>query len=281
MSVWVCESLCFGDVLKDVSLTLERGRVCALVGPSGAGKTTLLWVMAGLWETDGGRVTRGPGRLGMVFQQPGLWDHLTVEQHLKLVGADRGQRERAMERMRLTDLRRRRPGRMSGGERQRLSIARALAVEPAWLLLDEPMAHLDGPARSALFDLLRDALAGSNAGVLLATHHAVEAMRLADETAVLIDGRLVQHGPTEEVYRQPVDLAAACATGMASEVDGRIARPEQLIFTADPAGNAVVRRCEFAGSCYLLRVETGCADATVRCQRAVAPGTTGRLKLTP
>lgn len=254
MSMLKCEAIYYKDVLKDVSLELSPGRVCALLGPSGAGKSTLMWLLAGLWQANRGKVTHDGGAVGMVFQQPGLWDHLTAEQHLKLVGASSEVRERVLEQMHLTELRRRRPGAMSGGERQRLSIARALAVEPAWLLLDEPMAHLDGPTRRDLFDLLRDALKETQAGVLLATHHADEALRLADDTAVLIDGQLVQHGPAHDVYHHPTSLAAAHATGTASLFNDQIARPEHLTFKPNPEGDATIERCDFVGPGYLLLV---------------------------
>ncbi|MEZ6193336.1 MAG: ATP-binding cassette domain-containing protein [Phycisphaerales bacterium] len=215
----------------------------------------------------------------MVFQQPGLWDHLTVEQHLKLVGATSEMRERVLEQMHLKELRHRRPGAMSGGERQRLSIARALAVEPAWLLLDEPMAHLDGPTRRDLFDLLREALKQSNAGVLLATHHADEALRLADDTAVLIDGRLAQHGPAHDVYHHPASLAAAHATGTASLFNGQITRPEHLAFTPSPEGDAVVERCEFVGPGYLLEVRVQGNTITVWSDQPHDADTAGNVVL--
>ncbi len=279
MSELTCESVYYGDVLHDVSLSLRRGKICALLGPSGAGKTTLLWVLAGLWPPSHGRVARAAGKLGMVFQQPGLWDHLTVEQHLKIVGADRDRAEQALAAMKLTDLRRRRPGAMSGGERQRLSIARALAIDPVWLLLDEPMAHLDGPSRADLFDLLRAALADSNAGVLLATHHAGEAMRLADNCAILINGHITQYGPAEHIYHHPVNLAAAQATGPACVFNNQITRPEQLTFTPDPTGDAVVQCCEFQGSGYLLRVRVGDTVATAGSVSAVSAGSHGRLAI--
>ncbi len=277
MSTLKCEAVFYKDVLKDVSLELRPGRVCALLGPSGAGKSTLMWLLAGLWHADRGKVTHDGGAVGMVFQQPGLWDHLTAEQHLKLVGASSEVRERVLEQMHLTTLRRRRPGVMSGGERQRLSIARALAVEPAWLLLDEPMAHLDGPTRRDLFDLLRDALTQTQAGVLLATHHADEALSLADDTAVLIDGQLVQHGPAHDVYHHPKSLAAACATGTASLFNDRIARPEHLTFTPNPEGDATIERCDFVGPGYLLLVEVKEQAVTVWCDQPCDRGTVGTV----
>lgn len=279
MSVLKCEAVFYKDVLKDVSLELSPGRVCALLGPSGAGKSTLMWILAGLWHADRGKVTHDGGAVAMVFQQPGLWDHLTVEQHLKLVGASNEVRERVLGQMHLTTLRRRRPGAMSGGERQRLCIARALAVEPAWLLLDEPMAHLDGPTRRDLFDLLREALKQTHAGVLLATHHADEALRLADDTAVLIDGRLVQHGPAHDVYHHPASLAAAHATGTASLFNDRIVRPEHLTFTPTPDGDAVIERCEFIGPGYLLEVRLRGYTVTVWSDQPREVGTVGTVAI--
>lgn len=280
MSGLACESVSYRDVLHDVSLSLRRGEVCALLGPSGAGKSTLLWVLAGLWRPDNGKVVRDEGRLGMVFQQPGLWGHLTVEQHLAVVGAQPSQIEKTLHLMNLTSLRRRRPGKMSGGEQQRLSIARALAIDPAWLLLDEPMAHLDGPSRSDLFDLLRSALNELNAGVLIATHHAQEAMRLADRCAILLEGHIAQQGPPKEVYENPISHAAAVVTGPVSSFDQRPHRPEQLTFTPDPAGSAVVQRCEFLGASYLLQVNIDSAVVASASAQAVSPGTCGRIEVT-
>jgi ABC-type sulfate/molybdate transport systems ATPase subunit len=318
-------------VLRGATLAVPAGRVTALVGPSGAGKTTLVWLMAGLARPAAGRVAVSPsddpdapgsrpfaprpGTLGMVFQTPALWSHLTAEAHLRLVltgarltGADRAARvQRMLARMNLDTLARRRPAELSGGERQRLAIARALVADPEWLLLDEPLAHLDGPAREGVFDLLRQALAGTRAGVLLATHDTAEALRLADLAAVLLDGRIVQAGPTEEVYRRPVSLAAARTLGPADEIAGLarggalmrgetavldglppkwsgprrlILRPEDATFAPDPAGPAAVLRCELCGGDYLLRVTAGDATLWVRRTEALAPGTRGRLTVT-
>jgi len=321
----------YGDrpVLRGVGLTVAPGRVSVLVGPSGSGKTTLLWILAGLIRPTTGRVLLGePGegaacaqpfdarraRLGMVFQTPALWDHLTVEGHLDLVssssGLARSERcrrvDRMLERMHLAPLRGRRPATLSGGERQRLAIARALVGEPDWLLLDEPLAHLDGPARAKVFGLLRDALTETRAGVLLATHHAAEALRLADEVVVLLEGTVAQAGETEAVYGRPVSLAAAEALGPAGEVRGEAAggvltsdgvavleglpadlagpqrlilRPEDVAFRADPTGSVQVIRSERVGGGWDLLVEVGGARLWVRHPKACEVGAAGRLTL--
>ncbi len=258
MSELICQSVCFGSVLHDVNLVVQRGRVTALIGPSGAGKTTLLSLLAGLEQPTRGSITRPNGRIGMVFQDSALWEHLTVQQHLSIVGASPQRIEQILQQMQIASLRDRLPGHMSGGERRRLAIARALAIDPAWLLLDEPMAHLDGPARQQLYAILRSAITSSTAGILIATHHAEEAMRLADNMAVMVEGRIVQQGAPHQVYGEPVNLTVARTLGPAGELRGRILRPHQIRFHVDAEGDATVRRCEFAGSHYHVLIE--CAD---------------------
>jgi ABC-type Fe3+/spermidine/putrescine transport system ATPase subunit len=256
MSELTCKNMGYKQVLHDIDLRVRRGKVTALVGPSGVGKSTLLWVLAGLWKPTRGSATRPTGRLGMVFQDHALWDHLTVQQHLSIVGATPQRSDQLLRQLGLEELGRRRPGRMSGGECRRLAIARALAVEPAWLLLDEPMAHLDGPARQQLFEALGEAIAHSGAGVVIATHQAQEAMRLADEIAVMIDGRITQLGPPQEVYRKPATLEVARMLGPASELRGQILRPDEVRLAVDPAGVARVRRCDFIGGTHHVVIES-------------------------
>lgn len=232
-------------VLRGVSVAVERGEVVALVGPSGAGKSTLLWAMAGLRGVDAGRVyvdaketqaevagapkaVLRAGRFGVALQPAGLWEHLSAGRHLDLVlrglPIDRAERRRraaaALDAFGIGGLERRRPGAMSAGERQRLSLARAVVVEPDWLLLDEPTAHLDFAHRGAVLDRLRDTPAARRAGVLMVTHHGAEAMGVADRVGVLLDGELVQLGTPEDVYDAPVSLDAARLLGEASELRG-------------------------------------------------------------
>ena len=311
----------YGDrlVVDNVTIALTAGRAATLVGASGAGKSTLLWLLAGLHRPLKGRrrvagSTEPIGAVGMVFQQPGLWDHLTVTDHLNVVLAGKGftradrrtRLDATLSQMRLTHLARRRPGQLSGGERQRVAIARALVVRPRWLLLDEPLAHLDGAAREDLFALLRAALNETGAGVLLATHNTTEGMRIADDIVVMIDGRIVQQGPTHHVYESPVDLQAARVLGPAGQLtgvaetgsliaDGRlvlgnidpsltgpqrlILRPWMLRFVPDPGGPATVVRCEFTDGEYQLEVTAGDDSFPVRCKTPLPPATAGRLQV--
>ncbi len=318
-----------GETVVDaVGLRLSPGMGTVLVGASGSGKTTILWMLAGLLKPTAGSIrlvaASCPDKaqpidykrtsIGMVFQHPSLWDHLTVEKHLRVVLAGKGlsrQQRRAriesiLSQMRLDALKTRRPHQLSGGEQQRLAIARALVVEPEWLLLDEPLAHLDGPMREEMFAFLRDILVNVKSGVLLTTHNAQEAMQLADEIAVLIDGRIVQTGPPADVYHKPLSIQVAKMLGPATELcgnadkgvllsDGRIilkdlpssmngpvsiiVRPEQLLFRPSPDGAARIVCCEFVGGSYRLQITIGKKNVYALHPQSIPIGTTGFLNL--
>jgi ABC-type sulfate/molybdate transport systems ATPase subunit len=317
------------DVVRGATVAVAPGRVTAIVGPSGSGKSTLLWLLAGLLEPKAGRIVLAESveaaakgepvdfaraRLGMVFQSSALWEHLTVEEHLGLVlagkGFDREDRRRrtneTLARLRLEALRRRRPGQLSGGEARRLAIARAIVADPEWLLLDEPLVHLDGPTRAELFATLRDILAPARAGVLMATHDAHEAMRLAGEIVVLAGGEVAQRGPPDEVYRRPVNLGVAQMLGPASELSGEarggvltrggravlenlpaemagpqrlLLRPEDVAFRPAAGGAVTVRRCEFDGAALLVTLDAAGEEVTARQSEKIAAGEAGCLRL--
>jgi len=196
----------FGEIVavNDLSLHVEEGEAVALFGPSGSGKTTVLRIVAGLERPDGGRVilrgrhVSGNGvfvapnerKLGMVFQDLALWPHMTAERHLDFVlkgtgSAGERRRERIDELIRTFELTHRRqalPSGMSGGEQQRLAIARALATEPSILLLDEPLANLDETLRGKVIEELLRLKRGSGVSILFTTHVREELERLADRT---------------------------------------------------------------------------------------------------
>lgn len=313
--------------VDDGCIRLTPAKVHALVGPSGAGKSTLLWLLAGLIPPDTGSInithddqaaaddpaSPSMARLGMVFQPPMLWDHLTVRDHLDLV-LQASERDRSTRRTRihqmldktgLTSFANRRAHSLSGGQRQRLALARAVVARPRWLLLDEPMAHLDGPTRSQLFDLLRQLLQETGAGALVATHHADEAMRLADEVSVMIAGHIVQHGTPAEVYHHPINLQVALALGPAYELQGRrdgaslikdgvpiltdiedipidqsslILRPADVRFDSAPNGSATVQHCEFTGDAWRLIVDVAGCRAIVIHKTSLPTGSRGILR---
>jgi tungstate transport system ATP-binding protein len=204
-------------------LDIREGEILGLVGPTGAGKSTLLRLLAFLEDSTVGRIHyRGQPRndatlplalrreISMVFQQPLLSGdsvQANVEQGLRLRGIRdaAGRVNRLLERTGMTRLAKRSARRLSGGETQLVAIARALAVEPRVLLLDEPTAHLD-PARVGLVeDILKEFHTRFQATLVIATHNLFQARRLADRVALLLDGRLVEIADTATFFTNPRD----------------------------------------------------------------------------
>ena len=291
-----------------VDLEVRPGELVAVLGPSGCGKTTLLRLIAGFERPDAGTVAvageevAGPGRfsppearrIGMVFQDYALFPHLSVEANVGfgLEGAPRQERAaRTRRTLELVGLQHRAgcfPHELSGGERQRIALARALAPEPAVVLLDEPFSSLDASLRAGLRREVELILRDAEATALLVTHDQEEALSLADRVAVMRDGRLVQVGPPQDVYARPAGRWAAqfvgevnVLTGIARgtevetelgvfDVPGQAAgeagstvhvavRPEQLELRSDEHGNAEITDREFRGHdvLYRLRHEGG------------------------
>ena len=212
----------------DLELALEIGpEPVALAGPSGAGKTTVLRAVAGLVTPARGRIALGgetwldtergvdlppeERSVGFVFQDYALFPHLTVEQNVGFAG--RGAVGPLLERFRIGQLAKARPGELSGGERQRVALARALAREPKVLLLDEPTAALDAHTRAAVRLELRDLLHGIGLPTLLVTHDFEDAAALAGRVGVLVEGKVVQLGSPTDLVEAPADPFVASFTG--------------------------------------------------------------------
>jgi molybdate transport system ATP-binding protein len=199
----------------------------ALVGPSGAGKTTVLRAIAGLRRPDRGRIALGdrawfdaaagvdlpPERrsVGLVFQEYALFPHLTVRANVAFGGA--GRVDELLDRFGIGRLAGVKPAHLSGGERQRVALARALARDPAVLLLDEPLSALDAHTRAVVRGELQDLLGELGLPSLLVTHDFGDAAALADRIGVVIDGRLRQLGPPEELIERPADAFVVSLTG--------------------------------------------------------------------
>jgi len=208
-------------VLDHVDLEVPVGDCVALLGPSGSGKSTLLRCAAGLDTPAGGRVlmdgrdvTRlAPERRGvsLVSQRPLLFPHLAVRDNVAFAARVRGasRREaragadRYLDLVQLRHLGRRHINALSGGQQQRVALARALAAGPDVLLLDEPFTAMDPELRLEMHDLLEELRAVLEPTVVLVTHDHDEASAVADSIAVIVDGRLVQHGAVDEVYARP------------------------------------------------------------------------------
>jgi osmoprotectant transport system ATP-binding protein len=218
----------FGDfhALQPTNLRIEMGKVTALLGPSGCGKSTLLRILVGLLRSDTGSV-RFDGvemternirefrhRMGYMIQDGGLFPHLSIRDNISLLARHLGWDARQVEQRvkELADLTHlpaesldRFPVQISGGQRQRVALMRALFLNPAVLLLDEPMGALDPLIRSDLQAELREIFRQLQTTVVLVTHDIGEAGFLADTIALLKGGRIVQQGDLRELVEQPAD----------------------------------------------------------------------------
>ncbi len=215
----------------DISLGLEPGETGVILGPSGCGKTTLLRLIAGLERPDSGSilisgtpVDRMPPErrdIGFVFQDLALFDHMTGRRNIGYGLAIRGMDRLAVDsrvevlarEMRIAHLLDRLPPTMSGGERQRLAFARALARKPALLLLDEPLSSLDAALRRELRAYLKGLLAAGGITALHVTHDVEEALELADRLFVMREGRIIASGRPETLFSGPPDAWTAAFLG--------------------------------------------------------------------
>jgi len=218
--------------------------VMALFGPSGAGKTLTLDAIAGFMRPDAGRILLDDEILfdavshvslrpqerhcGYVFQNYALFPHMTIRQNL-VFAADRHPRlerhrrvNEMLERFHLTDVSGRRPHEVSGGQKQRCSIARALIGSPRLLLLDEPARGLDAPLRAELYALLRKIRAEFAIPILLVTHDLEECFELAEEMLILRGGRIVQSGAPREILEQPASVEVARLMGISNLFEAEI-----------------------------------------------------------
>jgi tungstate transport system ATP-binding protein len=241
------------------ALDVREGEVLAVIGPNGAGKSTLLRVLALLEPPARGTVRfrggapRTPAerlavrrRTAMVFQDALLCD-TTVTANVRLPltfrGVPRAEADRRvgpwLERLGIAHLAARSARTLSGGEAQRASLARAFALEPEALLLDEPFAALDAPTREALLDDLVRLLGEARTTTVFVTHERGEALRLGDRVAVLLDGRLAQLGPPGEVFGAPADDAVARFVGVENLLAGRVAAAHDGLVDVGAGGHTL------------------------------------------
>ena len=250
----------YGDTraLNDVDLEIRSGELFFLLGPSGCGKTTLLRTIAGLQTPSTGRilfdgrdvtaVETQKRNAVMCFQGYALWPHMTVRENIRFGLSVRGapsaaqlaQVEKALGIVQMSALADRKPQELSGGQQQRVALARALAVEPACLLLDEPLSNLDTHLRQELRREIQRICRQAGITTVYVTHDQKEALSTADRIAVMRDGRLVQVGTPQELYRSPVNAFVAEFMGPTNLVDGEIvASGEGVVRVATAAGEVV------------------------------------------
>jgi len=228
------------EALAGVDLEIEPGEFFTLLGPSGCGKTTLLRCVAGFCRPDAGEITCDGERidplpphrrrLGMVFQNYALFPHLSVRENVayglraRRVPADAiGTRvEHALAQVHLTQRAGHFPGMLSGGEQQRVATARALAIEPRLLLMDEPLSNLDAKLRVEMRDEIRRVQRSLGITTLYVTHDQEEALALSDRIAVMNAGRLEQIGDPLQIYRFPATPFVAGFIGLTNFLAGEV-----------------------------------------------------------
>jgi ABC-type Fe3+/spermidine/putrescine transport system ATPase subunit len=297
------------QVVQNLSLTVENGEMFSLLGPSGAGKTTLLKAVAGLIRPESGEILidgtasqeLSPQRrdVVMVFQNPLLFPFLNVWENvafgLRMRGnvgaAEKRQIEKILALTQIEELKHRRVHQLSGGQQQRVSLARSLVLQPAILLLDEPLSNLDATLRQQMRALIADIQAETRITTLFVTHDQTEALMMADRVALLLACRLRQVGSPRELYFRPRDLEVAkffgganffsgpvhdgrlsCALGQL-RLPGRVKgngylrtatiRPEDVLL--DPAGihgfSGQIRKISFEGGA--TRAWVDCSGTTI------------------
>jgi sulfate transport system ATP-binding protein len=266
----------FGDfvALEDVSITVDDGALTALLGPSGSGKSTLLRIIAGLETPDGGevliggeQVTRSPARsrgVGFVFQHYAPFKHMTVHDNVAF-GLSVRKRPKAeiaarvnelLELVRLDGLSKRYPSQLSGGQLQRMALARALAVQPQVLLLDEPFGALDAQVRGELRDWLRRLHDEIHVTTIFVTHDQEEAMEVAKQIVVMNNGRIEQAGAPDQLYESPENEFVMSFIGPVNRLGDAFLRPHDIQILPEDDGSgteALVERVIHLG--FEVRVE--------------------------
>ncbi len=315
------------EAVKSVNVSIEEGEFVVLLGPSGCGKTTTLRMIAGLEEATSGTVELGgknvtklrPGQrdVGFVFQFYALYPHLSVHDNidfpLRSSGVSKTQRrdqvQRVAERLGLQHLMKRYPGQLSGGDQQRISLARAMVRKPQIYLMDEPLGTLDADVRLEMREFIREQQLELKVTTIYVTHDQEEAMSLADRIVVMKDGLIRQVGTPLEVYDRPADAFVADFVGspgmnfLKGEIkDGAFVsnavrlpvpgtcdagpatfgvRPEYLQPDEKGSLRGKVATVEFFGSCQFVYVDTPCGRLVMRREIGTPISVGDELAITP
>jgi putative spermidine/putrescine transport system ATP-binding protein len=231
--------------IESIDLDIRSGELVALLGPSGCGKTTTLRMIAGLEAPTQGQilfdgkdvsdVAVQKRNVGMVFQRYALFPHMTVEKNVTFGLDVRGlpkqqvseRLEEILDVVQLDRFRERFPAQLSGGQMQRVAIARTLITKPSVLMMDEPLANLDTKLRGEMRRFIRDLQKRLGITTIFVTHDQVEAMELADRVAVIFNGRLAQFGVPQELYQQPNSIDVADFMGASNIFNARLTKADQ------------------------------------------------------
>ena len=253
----------FGDVtaVRGVSLVIKPGEVVGLIGASGSGKSTMLNLMAGLLDATEGVVKlnneriKGPSEqlvpghphIKLVHQEYQLLPHVSVRENIAdaLRFYEKRYQDFRIEQLinlcRLEAVQHRLPRQVSGGEKQRTAIARAIAEKPAALLLDEPFSHLDLPNRELIRSMMLDLVRNEKTACLFVTHDSTDALSISHRIGILQDGQLIQVGAPMDVYRRPYNAYAAQMTGPANLIRAKHLPLMGIIHAYHPNALACVR----------------------------------------
>ena len=294
----------FGELtaVSNISLLIKEKEFISILGPSGCGKSTLLRLIAGLEvpsegrvflhekEISGKKIILPPERrqFGMIFQDFALFPHLSVEQNIAfgIKGKAKDKKQRVKDLLKLvnlTDLTQKMPHQISGGEQQRIAVARALAPRPRLILMDEPFSNLDFQLRQQLRNDIREILRYEGVATILVTHDQVEAVTFPDRVILMHHGELVQSGTPEEIYQLPQTVWASSFMGetnhlrtewannslkfalgflevsldIGQKTSTLMIRPEDFLVknVAESNKNGVIKSVDFSGPFKILKIE--------------------------
>jgi ABC-type Fe3+/spermidine/putrescine transport system ATPase subunit len=283
--------------VHEVSLEVETGAFYSILGPSGCGKTTTLRLIAGFDEPttgtillDGQPIQNVPPferPINTVFQRYALFPHLTVEGNIEFglkrrgIANCRAKVAEALEMVHLTGKEQRMPSQLSGGEQQRVALARSLVLEPRVLLLDEPLSALDPALRKSVRAELKSLQRRTGITFVFITHDQEEALSLSDRIAVMNNGEVEQIGSPQDIYLRPATPFVATFLGDVNWIDAATlgVRPEATrIGRESPGGNgarvesAQVRNSVFLGHCFHVETETPRGRMVAEAAQAYTPG---------
>lgn len=286
-------------ILDVPSLRIAPGEVLSVIGPNGSGKTTLIQCLALLLKPDSGtisyhgrRVSGGrPAlhqrrRLAVVFQEPLLLRgtvHHNVSLGLRLRGFPHheiaARVDRWLERFNIAGLAGRQAATLSSGEAQRTSLARAFALEPDVMFLDEPFAALDAPTRQSLTGELSQVLRETRTTTVIVTHDRNEALALGDRVTIMMDGRIRQTGTPQSVFAQPVDEAVAAFVGIENIIPGTVAAQNGGIALVSVAGGRAIDAVSDLAAGVPVAVCLRPEDITLTTAEPLTPATSARNRL--